>query len=171
VAKVAHGGYACELARELTPPHQPEPSLFDLLYELLDCLNRSEPRAELLRLYELKVLEAVGLRPVVDRCTRCDRVDGLDEPGQRFDVARGGVVCAECAPLGGSVGIALDGRVRSALAHAQPLGLADGESLHFPAEVNVGCRAALSAVIGGHLGRPLKSVEFIAKLNRASTGA
>src|SRR4051812_49111072 len=39
VAKVAHGGYACELVRELVAQRQPEPELFDLLLALLAALE------------------------------------------------------------------------------------------------------------------------------------
>src|SRR5262245_52736465 len=45
VAKVAHGGYACELVRELAPPRQAEPELFALLVTLLDLLDGAPARA------------------------------------------------------------------------------------------------------------------------------
>lgn len=160
MAKVAHGGYACELVRELLPPRQPEPELFDLLVSFLALIDEQPARAETLRVLELRVLEAVGLRPEVERCLGCGS-ESLDEDGQVFDARRGGVVCAGCH----GAGRPLDGDTRRALKQAQALGLAEAGALSLPAPVNAACRDALGQMISSHLGRPLKILDFIAKLN------
>jgi DNA repair protein RecO (recombination protein O) len=159
VAKVAHGGYACELVRELSPPHKEEPEVFALLLTLLDLLDGGSARAETLRIFELALLDAVGLRPTLDRCVECG--GELDEEGQVFDLRRGGVVCANCHGHGRP----LDGDTRRALVRAQELSLARASELTLAPALNAACRDVLSAVIFDHLGKPLKSVEFIAKLN------
>ena len=41
--------------------------------------------------------------------------------------------------------------------------------LTIPPAVNAMCRDALAALITDHLGRPLKSLEFINKLNQAAS--
>jgi len=160
VAKMAHGGYACELVRELSPPHKDEPEVFALLLTLLDLLDGAPARAETLRLFELQLLDAVGLRPTIDRCVVCGRVE-LDEEGQLFDLRRGGVVCPHCHGHGRP----LDGAARRALSEAQRLPLSRAAEWALPPSVNAACREALSEVIRDHLGKPLKSLEFIAKLN------
>jgi DNA repair protein RecO (recombination protein O) len=165
VAKVAHGGYACELVRELVPPRQPEPELFELLIQFLALLDGGEARAETLRVLELRVLELTGLRPSLAECARCGGTDELDREGQVFDVRRGGVVCAACH----GDGRPLSTEARRALVEAQGLSLDEAASLVLAPAVNAGCREALSALITDHLGRPLKSVEFIAKLNQAAS--
>jgi DNA repair protein RecO (recombination protein O) len=131
VAKMAHGGYACELVRELSPPHKEEPEVFALLVTLLDLLDMHPPRAETLRVFELRLLDAVGLRP-------------------SFDENDGRIV---------------DEEVRQALLQAQSLPLERALELTLPPAVNAICRDVLQTVIFDHLGKPLKSVEFIAKLN------
>jgi len=134
VAKVAHGSYACELVRELSPPRHAEPALFDLLLGFLALLDEGEARAETLRVLELHALDAVGLRPDFDQCA----------------------VFAD-----------LPGEARQALEQAQALSLAEAQAFVLAPAVNAACRDALSKFILDHLGRPLKSVEFIAKLNHA----
>jgi len=164
MAKVAHGGYACELVRELSPPHKEEPEVFDLLVTLLDLLDGSPARAETLRVFELRLLEAVGLLPSFDRCVGCGRPMNeveLDEEGPVFDLRRGGVVCADCH----GHGRALDGEVRQALLEASRLPLGRAGELMLSASMNAACREILSEIIRDHLGKPLKSLEFIAKLN------
>jgi DNA repair protein RecO (recombination protein O) len=164
VAKVAHGGYACELVRELAPAHQPEPELFGLLVSLLELLDGAPARAETLRVFELAVLDAVGLRPELEQCIGCSS-DALD--GATFDARRGGLVCADCAH---GHGRALDGDARRALVRAQATPLAEAAAFALAPSVNAACREVLAGLVTEHLGRPLKSLEFIAKLNAATTG-
>jgi DNA repair protein RecO (recombination protein O) len=163
VAKVAHGGYACELMRELIPPRQPEPFLFDLLVEFFTLLEAGPARAETLRIFELALLDALGLRPSLDRCVACG-TEALDGRGDVLDLRRGGVVCSACHGHGRPFG----NEVRQALVAAQALDLGAAPSWTLPPAVNAGCREALAAIILDHVGRPLKSLEFIAKLNHAS---
>src|SRR5581483_3104902 len=164
VAKVAHGGYACELVRELVPPRQPEAAVFDLLLSLFALLEAEPARAETLRVFELRLLDEVGLRPQLDRCLACNTED-LDGAGQVFDARRGGVVCGACHGHGRP----LDGDARRALVHAQDLALERAGEFSLAHAVNASCRDALSTLFTEHLGRPLKSLEFIHKLNQAAT--
>jgi DNA repair protein RecO (recombination protein O) len=163
VAKVAHGGYACELVRELIPPRQPEPQIFELLVTFFAALESGPARAETLRIFELALLDALGLRPQLEQCVGCGN-DELGAPGDVLDVRRGGVVCAHCH----GHGRALADEVRRALVDAQARTLHDAADWTLSPSVNAGCREALAAIIGDHVGRPLKSLEFIAKLNHAA---
>jgi DNA repair protein RecO (recombination protein O) len=162
VAKVAHGGYACEVVRELVPLRQAEPHVFELLVTFFAALEAGPARAETLRIFELALLDALGLRPELGSCVACDS-DDLGMPGDVFDVRRGGVVCAHCHGHGRP----LVDDVRRALVDAQARTLHDAASLTLSPSVNAGCREALAAIIADHVGRPLKSLEFIAKLNHA----
>jgi DNA repair protein RecO (recombination protein O) len=164
VAKVAHGGYACELVRELIPPRQPEVELFELLVTFLTTLEAAPARAETLRIFELRLLDGLGLRPQLDACVACGS-DELGAPGDVLDVRRGGVVCAHCHGHGRPLG----DEVRRALVAAQALDLEAAPGFHLAAAVNAGAREALGAIVIDHVGRPLKSLEFIAKLNHAQS--
>jgi DNA repair protein RecO (recombination protein O) len=163
VPKVAHGGYACELVRELLPLRQPEPLVFALLIELFTVLEAGPARAETLRIFELGLLDALGLRPSLDRCAACDNED-LGHAGDVLDLRRGGVVCGACHGHGRPLG----DEVRRALVTAQQLTLADAAGWQLSPAINAGCREVLAAILIDHVGRPLKSLEFIAKLNHAT---
>ena len=162
VAKVAHGGYACEVVRELIPPRQPEPEIFELLVTFFAALEAAPARAETLRIFELRLLDALGLKPQLEACVACGSVE-LGAAGDVLDVRRGGVVCAHCHGHGRP----LVDDVRRALVDAQALDLHGAAAFALPAAVNAGAREALGAIIVDHVGRPLKSLEFIAKLNHA----
>ena len=162
VAKVAHGGYACEVVRELIPARQPEPEVFELLVTFFAALEAGPARAETLRIFELRLLDALGLRPQLESCVACG-TDELGAAGDVLDVRRGGVVCAHCHGHGRP----LVDEVRRALVDAQALDLHAAAGFALPAPVNAGAREALGAIIVDHVGRPRKALEFIAKLNHA----
>ena len=162
VAKVAHGGYACEVVRELIPPRQPEPEIFELLVTFFAALEAAPARAETLRIFELRLLDALGLRPQLEACVACGS-DELGAIGDVLDVRRGGVVCAHCHGHGRP----LVDDVRRAHVDAQALDLQAAAAFALAPSVNAGAREALGAIIIDHVGRPLKSLEFIAKLNHA----
>jgi DNA repair protein RecO (recombination protein O) len=162
VAKVAHGGYACELVRELIPPRQPEPGVFELLVTFFAALEAGPARAETLRIFELRLLDALGLRPSLEACVACGTTE-LGDSGDVLDVRRGGVVCAHCHGHGRP----LTDEVRRALVDALALDLHSAPSFALAPAVNAGAREALGAIIIDHVGRPLKSLEFIAKINHA----
>jgi DNA repair protein RecO (recombination protein O) len=164
--KMGHAAYATELLRELSPPHQTDPALLDLLVELYEVVGTTAPRAETLRAFELRLLDAVGLRPVLDRCLACGAGEAarLDAPGAVLDPERGGLVCASCGTMGDRVR-PLTAASRRRLLSIQDLALADAAALPGDgAESVTACREALHALLRTHLPGPLKSLEFLLKL-------
>ena len=164
LGKVAYAGYAAELVRELCAWRHPEPQLFELLVECLSLVEAEPIRPEMLRLFELLVLDAHGLRPELERCVRCSDL-AQDEAGQGIEGASGGVVCGRCAQ---GRARALNGATRRALLRAQGLSLRQHGALDLPSETNRQAREALAALIAAHIGKPLQSVEFIHKINQAT---
>src|SRR6185436_6327254 len=118
----AHAGYAAELLEALSPPRQADAPVFALALAFVRALDAGEARAELLRVFEMALLDRIGLRPALDRCVACGRIAD-DATGQRLDPHRGGVVCASCR----GDGPLLDGAARRALldARATPIDAAD----------------------------------------------
>ena len=86
-----------------------------------------------------------------------------------FDARRGGVVCGTCH--GHGHGSPLSRAAREALGRAQSMAIVDSLDLELAPEVNAACRDALTALVLDHLGKPLKSLEFIAKLNASASAS
>ena len=169
----AHASYALDLVRETAPPEQPEPQLLDLLTELFDDLARDGASAARLRRFELTLLGAIGSAPSLTACVGCGTSD-LDRGGIVFDPTRGGVVCESCAARSRGPGVrSFSPGARAYLLAAagegpsagpdQGLGGAALDVATDPAD-RAAARDALIAFIEALVGRPLKSVEFIAKL-------
>ena len=165
IGRVAHGAYVCELLRELVPPHHGDEGLFRLLEEMLGLLDGGLPSASLLRVFELALLAALGFAPSFDRCVGCDTSAG--SAGERVDPRRGGMVCASCAAGERDAVWALDPAVRDALLVAQRCRLPAASELSFAPATADAAREIVQAILHEHLGKTLRSVEFIAKLNGA----
>lgn len=87
-----------ELADQLTVDvHIGEPLYAYLASGLRGLAQHDDPEAVALA-YAWGLLRQAGLAPETGRCARC----GADGPLLAFDVAAGGVVCADCADRGGS---------------------------------------------------------------------
>ena len=188
LGRFGHASYACELAQQLCPAHEPEPQVFARLLGLLTYLDGlpiiDKPSVLPLRSFELQVLSAVGLGLSLSHCAACGAA--VDEQVMvPFDIERGGVHCPGLCfggPTPTNFGQLLVGRsgglpgaVRTALLRLGELPLtgtgtdeaARALAEQIPGAVLPTCRDLLLAVVRHHLGRDLRVLEFITKLNRS----
>lgn len=165
----AHASYGTELVRELTAAEQPDEQILDLLVALYQVLEAHGPAAQVLRAFELRLLDIIGLAPVLDRCAGCGTGD-VDGRGMVLDLARGGVCCAGCAALARNAGVRpLSGAARRVLAEAQAVPSLEAARARAPEpEIAAEARDALLAIVLDHVGKPLRSLEFIAKVTGAT---
>ncbi|HEY3447064.1 MAG TPA: DNA repair protein RecO [Myxococcales bacterium] len=154
IARTARAAYAAELTRELAREREPQPDLFALLHAFLRALAREGAGPLQLMRFELAALAAGGLMPQLDACARC----GEEDPQQAlFDPEHGGLLCPRCATgLGVRVSSAASG-VLSALQRPAPGGAEVVPATHVRAEA----RTLLSRFIAHHLGRKLRTLEFM----------
>lgn len=97
-ARYALASYLVELLDRLAPEGGAPAdvrALFSFAVGALRALEAGQPDRRLRVLLELRALDALGLRPELERCVRCGRaVDAQGLAG--FHVAEGGPVCAAC---------------------------------------------------------------------------
>lgn len=171
VVAVAHASYVAELVGGLLPPEAPDPHALEVMVALWDSLAEGGPSPGALRAVELAMLELAGHRPVIDRCAACGELDL--ETGAVFDPERGGAVCRRCAARSRGPGVRpIEPSARAYLRAVLELGTpsaaraVDADPQFTPADRAAG-RDALVAMIVGLVGRPLRSLEYIAKLGAA----
>ena len=174
VGALAHASYGTELVRELSPAEQPDPAVFDLLVELFRALSVRGARADVLRVFELSLLAAIGLAPALDSCAACgrDQSTGALDRAALLDPVRGGAVCAACAPASRSAGVRpLSAGARRILVSAQQAGAGDLAAVDLDmGEDAAEARDVMLALLHHHMGgRPLRTLEFLGKLNRPVT--
>ncbi len=165
---VAHAGYALELVRELSATEQPDVNLYNLVIELYETLADIGPTAMALRAFEMRLLAAIGLSPVLDICVGARSEGGHDlGRGAVLDPDRGGATCSRCATSARGLGVRpLSDHARRILVVAQTFdSLADAARSELRGPDAAEARDASLALLLHYVGKPLKSVEFMAKMS------
>jgi DNA repair protein RecO (recombination protein O) len=156
LAKFARSAYCLELCRELVREGEPHVELYDLTLDYLKRLDASLVGPTSLLFFELQVLELSGFRPHFAACTLCNGEVG---GAPRFDAAHGGVLCTTCSarsPYGRKVA----GELVDALARLQ-----QGEREKMDPELREQARVLLNDFIEHHVGRRLKTVDFMRQIS------
>jgi DNA repair protein RecO (recombination protein O) len=170
VIAVAHASYIAELVDGLLPGESPEAEALHLIVELWDALAAGGPSPGALRAVEIALLELAGHRPAIDRCAACGGELG---DGAVFDPLRGGAICRACAGFSRNTGVrpyeaGTRAYLRAVAELSAPLAArAVDTDPQFAAGDRTAGRDALVAMVTGLVGRPLRSLEYLAKLGAA----
>jgi DNA repair protein RecO (recombination protein O) len=170
--RIAHAGYAAELAHELTRAGEPADAFFALLEEFFSRLEAGSASSARLRALELRALAAAGLSPELSACARC----GSEVAAGRaaFDPDAGGLLCTRCTP--GTQTLVLPAGARAAMTQLQRGGLAAADAPRSadgsgrPADAHAFARACeeaarpLGLFLQHHLGRSPRSGGFLAQV-------
>lgn len=88
----AYASYIVELTDKCTEEKKPNPFHFELLFQTLNYMNEEYDPEILVNIYELKMLNSLGLYPTLDRCVFC----GATEGHFSFSIREGGLICHQC---------------------------------------------------------------------------
>jgi len=92
--RVSCGLYILELIDSFTAERIKNRCLFNLLLDTLHQLSQGKDGEIVLRYFELHLLDHLGYRPQLQRCTSCDLP--LRPIANFFSPSQGGVLCPEC---------------------------------------------------------------------------
>ncbi len=169
VVAVAHASYIAELVGALLPAEAPDPEAIAIIVGLWDSLAAGGPSPAVLRAVELALLELAGHRPALDGCAACGRAELA---GAVFDPERGGAICRSCAAHSRTAGVraidaaALDYLRAIAAAGIEGARACDADPAFAPGDRRT-AREALIAMVTSLVGKPLRSLDYIAKLGAA----
>ena len=170
VFAVAHASYIAELVAALLPAESPEPEALDVIVGLWDSLAEAGPSPAALRHVELALLEPAGQQPALQSCAACGET--ALETGAVFDPARGGAICRRCAAQSRGPGVRpLEPGTRAYLVEVERARSASEarvvDERHAPGD-RTAARDAMLAMVTSLVGKPLKSLEYIATLGAAA---
>lgn len=95
LVKTSHAAYAVELLLRFSYEDEgANPSIFRLLVETLDRIEKETDAWLAVRYYEVRLLDAVGFRPQLFECANCRREIFAED--QFFSFTAGGVICPRC---------------------------------------------------------------------------
>ncbi|WP_413308704.1 DNA repair protein RecO [Bacillus sp. 1P10SD] len=88
----AYASYIVELTDKCTEEKKPNPFHFELLLQTLNYMNEGYEPDILMNIYEMKMLNVMGLYPVLNQCSVCGSTDGHFS----FSIREGGFICHRC---------------------------------------------------------------------------
>ncbi len=159
---ICYASYFAELVDDLTEIYDPHENIFDLLDFVFRYLP-SLPGPRLARLFEIKLLNAVGWLPFLESCVQCGekRLDrGFFSPGQ------GALLCPQCASrFSDAQALAPEplAIMRYYIAH----GLEDSIRQGMTRQTEGDLEALLKRFFDMRLHRPLESLRFLEQLKPA----
>jgi DNA repair protein RecO (recombination protein O) len=152
------GLYMTELIDVATHEREPAQELFLLFHQTLEQLAQAPSPPMLLRLFELRVLMAIGYTPQLLYCAQCTR--DLHEHERTFSPRLGGILCTACAATVRQTLTVSD----EALTYLRLALVGDSSSVSSTSLTTTG-QQELEQVLHAHLlyclGRELKSYAFL----------
>ncbi|WP_071460163.1 DNA repair protein RecO [Bacillus massilinigeriensis] len=88
----AYASYIAELTDKCTEEKKSNPFLFELLFKTLQHLDEGYDPDIIVNIYEMKMMNVIGLYPVLDRCVNCGNTEGVFA----FSIREGGILCHRC---------------------------------------------------------------------------
>ncbi len=159
IAKMSYGSYFVELVDAMVGERETNRGVFELLRAFLSTVNEVEPREEMLRIFEIRLLSLVGYRPHLHSCIRCARpLNQLDKI--YFVPARGGIFCETCCPTNADFFSLAMGTVK-VLEKSTESDLSRVHRVRFSSGSLTESREILPRFIQHHLDRELKSLRFL----------
>lgn len=160
--RIAYGSYMIEVVEKMAPERERHPELFTLLTDFLGILEARGVTEDLLRVFEVRLLDDLGLRPHVSDCVTC-HIPFHSGMKVRFSPEKGGALCNRCVK-DTSITIPVSIGTLKTLEMAIKIEPMKIPRLVFSREVRDESREILRGFIRFHTGRELKSLEFIEKI-------
>ncbi|KAA0549376.1 DNA repair protein RecO [Bacillus sp. BGMRC 2118] len=92
IISTAYASYLVELTDKAVEDRKVNPYLFELLYQSLNYLNEGMDAEIITMIYEMKMLQVIGLYPHLNSCVSCGATEGKFS----FSIGQGGLLCHEC---------------------------------------------------------------------------
>lgn len=93
IESTAYASYCIELLDKATDDRKPNPYIFELLYQTLNAIDEGYDPEVIKIIFEMKMLEVLGIPPVLDRCAECGETEGAFT----FSIKAGGFLCHRCS--------------------------------------------------------------------------
>ncbi|MDQ0269488.1 DNA repair protein RecO [Cytobacillus purgationiresistens] len=88
----AYASYILDLADKGTDERKPNPYLFELILQSINLISEGYDPEIIINIFEMKMLDQLGLNPILDQCAVCKSADGEFS----FSIREGGLICHRC---------------------------------------------------------------------------
>jgi len=162
IERLTYANYFIELIDVVTAENDPNGDLYTILLESLRLLSGESSPKRICRIFELKLLKCIGMAPAVSACLKCG---SGDKKVFYFSIKDGGTICGDCAA-------GMRGRMRISMGTIKfmekiyRLPFDRVHQIKVSREVGRETENILNSFIGFHLGRRIRSLEFLGQLEK-----
>lgn len=159
--RFAYASYFIELIDAVTEPAVSQPAVFELILNSLRLIGGEASPRRVARIFEIKLLDLLGMMPGLAACTRCG--SSADGTAGRFSLRDGGVVCAACGAADPSSTPILAGTVNF-IEHIRRAPFDKVAQVKVAERVGRDLERMLRSFLDYHLNRRLKTLDFLRAL-------
>lgn len=94
IEKTAYASLIIELTDKVVEDRSGSPELYNLLYKSLRAINEGKDGEVIMFIYQMKMLDLIGIKPFLDGCECCGSAKG----SFAFSIRRAGYLCHNCLP-------------------------------------------------------------------------
>lgn len=163
IERLTYANYFIELIDIVTNDYDVNGELYDILEGSLYMLSSGASSKRIGRIFELKLLGALGFSPRTDECTECG--SSIDKEAV-FSIKSGGVLCAACKHKDTSSMRVSLGTIKF-MQKIQTTEIARTERIKVSKEVGEETERILNRFLQYYINRPLKSLKFLSDLQKA----
>jgi DNA repair protein RecO (recombination protein O) len=158
LVRVGYAAYVIELLDRSGEEEGQNLALYRLLTNTLQRLVESDDPFQVVRFYEMRLLDLLGFRPELTRCGQCGKE--IQPEDQFFSAEAGGVLCPNCGQR--QMGVRpISMRTLKFLRHFQRSSYEEVMRVPLPPPVRPEMEAALQSYLTYHLERRLNTPEFL----------
>jgi DNA repair protein RecO (recombination protein O) len=161
--KTGQAAYVVELVDRFTVEEESDHIIFRLLVNTLSRITSGEGVFNVLRFFELSLLDRSGFRPDLNKCVGCG--EEISAQDQFFSTSQAGVLSPECGGLHNNTRSVTVNALRF-LRHYQRSGFSEIIKLKVPVAAQKEIAALMNSYISGVLERKLNAPDFIRKVSR-----
>jgi len=174
--KTAYACYWVELIYLWLEEGKKQTMLYDLLFFVLDMLNRSDIKMEVLSLlFQIRFMGLSGFSPNIQSCENCNTlVDSIQQESVRFDFREGRIICRNClekitkpeSRLGSRYGMGVSKGTLKQLFWINSVDIQRADRIKFSLLAIKEGEILLESFIPFHVGREFKSLKFLRQLRQ-----
>lgn len=156
--QLTYASYFVELVDMVTGDYEPNEPLYKNLIESFKLMAAGASAKRVSRIFELKLLENLGIGPVLEECVKCSK---RIEEASFFGVKDGGILCPECSGPKDEFKIPVSFGAVKFMKKIQSSEISKLSGIKVSGEVGRQIEEILKRFLQYHIGKPIKTLKFM----------
>ena len=162
LTRLSYATYMAELLDSVTQLSDKNEDVFALLLNSLKLLSGSASPRRVARIFEIKLLDYLGIMPTLEQCVGCASVPGADA---RFSLRHGGLICPKCASSDKLACRLLPGTIKF-MEYVRAVPFEKAANVKVAERVGRELEGLLRRFLDYHIERRLKTLDFIKAMEK-----